>query len=257
MPPAMRLATRSKALLEALSPLAAGVIDDARTLTGLKPFKGEYVVIDAWLPAPRLPAARRLVAADPAAWCPLHESEAVIGVAGPVEAAAMPPWRYRVAIARKAALLAPDGCTLRDRRIVDEATGLEITLPAPRRSLAPGEAQGLLAGSALILSLSWALTGAALFLENSAAATTAAARALAISAGSPPENALSHHAAALHDMIMRPEEDLPVSAITISASEVRLTLADGSILVPADLHNGAVPGSGAEREQTGFPGEEP
>ncbi|MGY6661111.1 MAG: hypothetical protein ACXIVO_02220 [Glycocaulis sp.] len=253
----MRLATRSKALLEALSSLAAGVIDDAGTLAGLKPFKGDYVVIDAWLPAPRLSAARRLVAADPAAWCPLHESEAVIGVAGPVEAAAMPPWRYRVAIARKAALLAPDGCTLRDRRIVDEAAGLEITLPAPRRSLVPGEAQGLLAGSALILSLFWALTGAAVFLENSAAATTASARALAISAGSSREDARSHHAAALHDMIIRQEEDLPVSAITISGSEARLTLADGSFLIPAELEHGAVPGSGAEHEQPGFPGDEP
>jgi hypothetical protein len=253
----MSLATRSKAVLEALSSLAAGVIDDAGTLTGLKPFKGEYVVIDAWLPTPRLPAARRLVAADPAAWCPLHVSEAVIGVAGPVEAAAMPPWRYRVAIARKGALLAPDGSSLRERRVVDEATGLDVALPAPSRSLGPEEVLGLLAISAVVLSLSWALTGAAVFLEDSAAATTASARALAASVGSSREDARSHHAAALHDMIIRREEDMPVSAITISGSEVRLTLPDGSFLIPAELEHGAVPGSGAEHEQPGFPGEEP
>ncbi|MFC4726505.1 hypothetical protein [Glycocaulis abyssi] len=252
----MSLATRSKAFREALSSLAAGVIDDAGTLAGLKPFKGEYVIIDAWLPVPRLRAARRLVAADPAAWCPLHESEAVIGVAGPVELAALPPWRYRVAIARRVDLLSPDGRALRERRLVDEATGLTMTLPAPRRSLAPGEAQRLLAVLVLFLSLSWALAGAAVFLENSAAATTASARALAVSAGSSREDARSHHAAALHDIIIRQEEE-PVSAITISGSEVRLTLPDGSVLVPAEFENGAAQGSGAEREQTGLRGEEP
>ncbi|MAL73350.1 MAG: hypothetical protein CMM62_00030 [Rhodospirillaceae bacterium] len=230
----MNLATRSKALLDALSSLCAGVIDDARTLMGLKPFKGEYVAIDAWLPAPRLSAARRLVAADPAAWCPLADGEAAMGLAGPVEVETSPPWRYRLVIARRADLLAPGGHALRERRIVDEATGLTLTLTAPRRPLSPGEARGLLASCALVLSLSWALTGAAVYAGNAARTTTETARALAASASSPADDTASRHTGALLRAITDHEGQLAVASIWISADGAMLIRPDGISLVPVD-----------------------
>lgn len=230
----MKFARHTRAVLETLSSLLAGALDDAATLARLRPFRADHVILDAHLPTPNLPAARRLVTADPAAWCPLPESEAVTGIAGPVDASTSPPWRYRLAIARRADLLSPQGRTLRERRLVDEVTGLAITLPAPRRTLAPDEARGLLAAGALVVSLSWGLTGAAVYVENAARASSEAARTLAASARASGEDMASRNARALIRAITDDEGDLLVARIRISADGAVLTQPDGTNLIPVD-----------------------
>jgi hypothetical protein len=259
MSPAVNLADRARAVLGGLSSLAAGALDDVGTVTGLKPFQGRYVIVDAWLPTPRLSAARRLVAADPAAWCPLRESDAVLGIAGPVRGEAGAPWRYRLVIVRCADLLSPDGRALRDRCVTDEATGLTITLPAPPRRLTPVESRGLLAAAALVLSVSWALTGLAVFLENSARSTTQAARALAAS----PSMAESgydtgaRHAASLLSAIAGQEGELAVTRIMISGDASTLTRSDGTSLVPAVSGDETITERASGRADAAEPGDEP
>ncbi len=223
MPRGMSLPRPAGQALGALSRLAAGALDEARGLSGRGAFARDHVVIDAWLPTSRLDAARRLIAADPAGHCPLPPELAVLALAGPVREPGQdgPPWRYRLAIARRADLLEADGRAVPTRRVRDPETGLALAFSPPPRRLTGSETRALAAGVACLIALSWALSGAADWLDRTAAAMRAEARTLAAAS---PERGGSDRLGDLLQVLADTPGIAEVAAVTMRPENARLTL---------------------------------
>lgn len=231
MPRGVILPAFASGVLDAASWWIAGALDEARAVGNRGRFDGPHIVIDVYLPTPRIGAARRLTAADPAGYCPLPEGEAALAIAGPIGSRKNgPPWRYRLAIARRADLLDGDGRPVRARAVFDVEAGRTLVFSPPPRTLSEREVKRLVAGFACLLAVSWALASAADWMDRSAEATRAEARSLASEA---PERVASVRLAALLDVLQETGRAAPISSISTGPDGARMVILTSEIRAAA------------------------
>lgn len=227
MPRITSLNTLVERVLTEAGQAAASAMDQVRGLVHMQPFGGEHLIIDVYLPTPRLALARQLISADLSGYCPIPPQDAALALAGPAGTDAHGGlWRYRLALVHRSQLADSAGRTVTSRRLTDRETGLTLHLPLMRRGLLASEGRPVLAGAAILSSLIWASFAVSVWLERSGEAAVISTRTLSNAAAELSAPPARRHLERL--VAYLGEHDEPVKAALISAtgSAARLVYID-------------------------------